>query len=173
MSWRSFSIRALSFFCIIAICFACRTNRTTTKLFRSETIEDTVRNYLRSMDCIPNRLGNPTITVIELYRIDDNTNMFISSFPGWGHEMLDTSSVLLCRGKLEGHIVYVRGNPLYKEWLKWKDFSLSDEDMAFLQKIDTSLKPTKELLSLGRYCVYQIKRDGTIIRLEEGLPVTL
>lgn len=173
MSWRSFSIRTLGYFCIVASLFACRTNRNTTKLFRSEIIEDTVRNYLRSVDCIPNRLGNPTITVIELYRIDDNTNMCISSYPGWGHEILDTSSVLLCRGKLEGHIVYIRGNPRYKEWLKWKDFSLSSEDIAFLNEKNAFLKPTKELLSLGRYCVFQIKRDGTIIRLDEGLPVTL
>lgn len=173
MNWRSFSIRALCYFCIVAVFFACRTNRNATKLFRSETIEDTVRNYLRSMDCIPNRLGNPTITLIELYRIDDNTNLLISSFPGWGHVILDTSSVLLCRGKLEGHIVYIRGNPMYKEWLKWKDFSLSNEDIAFLQEKEDFLKPTRESLSLGRYCVFQIKRDGTIIRLEEGLPVTL
>ena len=173
MSWRSFSIRALCYFCIVALMFACRTNHNTTMLFRSETIEDTVRYYLRSMGCIPNRLGNPTITVIELYTIGDNTNICISSFPGWGHEILDTTSVLLCRGRLEGHIVYIIGNPLYKEWLKWKDFSLSDEDMAFLQEKDAILKPTKELLSLGRYCEFQIKRDGTIIRLEEGLPVTL
>ena len=166
-------MRALCYLCIVALCLACRTNRNTTMLFRSKTIEDTVRNYLRSMDCIPNRLGNPTITVIELFKMDDNTNMCISSFPGWGHAILDTSSVLLCRGRLEGHIVYVRGNPLYKEWLKWKDFSLSDEDMIFLQEKDAFLKPTKELLSLGRYCEFQIKRDGTIIRMKEGLPVTL
>lgn len=173
MSGRLFAIRCLCCFCIVSFFSACRTNRNSTTLFRSETIEDTVLYYLRSVGIIPNRFGNPTITVIELCKVGDNTNMCITSFPGWGHAILDTSSVLLCRGKIEGHFVYVEGNSSYKEWLRWKNFTLSDEDTEFLQEKKEFLKPTIELLSLGQYCVFQIKRDGTIIRIEEGLPVTL
>ena len=132
------------------------------RLFYSKAIQDSVEAYLNQLDSVPHPEGNPTITMMSFNRKEttpflDTDMILLLSYPEYGEIGFDTTMVSLCKGRLNGKLLFIYGNPVCKSLLDWKHFQLSKEDQQLLESKKESLKASEVVdawLSCRQYKMY-------------------
>ena len=163
------------FLCLFILYFSfsacnCPTN-TSRPLFLSSAIQDSVVAYLAMLDSVPNPSENPIVTTMcflkkENNRYLDTDAIILQSYPGFGSSLFDTSSVLLCSGRLNGDILFVYGNPEFKNLLDWEHFRLSEDDQIMLSNRLERMTLSGEIVEAWQsYCEFKMYSLDSLVRV--------
>ncbi len=96
----------------------------------------------------------------------DTDAIILQSYPGFGSALFDTSSVLLCSGRLNGNLLYVYGNPEFKHLLNWEYFRLSEDDQIMLRNKLERMTLSGELVEAWQsYCEFKMYSIDSLVRV--------